>query len=460
MRLLAATVCALTLLALAPAHAETPAFTPRACADATLEGKARCGFVEVPENRERPDGRRIRLNVIVLPALKPDPARAPMYDLEGGPGIAVTHNVGFYLSDGEGYRDRDIVLIDQRGTGGSNSLACPPLAAAEAAYQPLYPADLVARCRAELETHADLSRYGTAEAVADVDAVRQALGHDRLILNGLSYGTTLALRYLATHPDRVRAVVLWSAAPPWAMPPRDHAVNAEQMMRQLFADCAADAGCARAYPTLEADLDAALARLPPTGALAREVFAEKLRTLMYAAPGYRRLPSIIHAAAAGDLAPFRAATGGSGGGIADGVYLSITCTESLAAMDYDAAAAASRATRFGDYRLRRQHEACAGWPKGLVAPGHFEPFESAAPVLLVSGGRDPVTPPEWSADLRRHLSHSAQLVVADAGHVVDGLEHLECVDGIVRAFMAAASPDNLDTACLAQVKAPAFAVAP
>ena len=436
--------------------ASTPAFTPAPC-PAPIADKARCGTVEVLEDRARPEGRRIRLNVVVLPSLRPELGLAPMYDIDGGPGLPVSKNAFFYLGDGAAYRDREIVMVDQRGTGASHPLRCPELETAS--LKEAYPADAVRRCRAALEATADLTRYGTEDAVADLEDVRRALGHDRIDLFGLSYGTTVALRYIAAHPQRVRAAVLWGAAPATARPPSGHAVNAEATLRQLFADCAADPACAAAYPALETALDGALAALPRQGEPSREVFAEKLRSLMYTPMGQRRLPAIVHAAARGDLAPFRDATGAGPmtGLAAEGMYLSVTCAESLAGHDPAAAVAASRQTRFGDYRLRRQTEACRDWPAAPVDPGFYAPVRAETPVLLVSGGRDPATPAKWAAEIARDLPNARQVVVEHGGHLFDGLANVDCIDRVILAFYAAGSAKGLDTACVATMTPPPFA---
>lgn len=146
----------IALLLAAALASSAPAFVEKPCASPDLVGKARCGTVAVPEDRAHPDGRTIGLNVIVIPA-SADHSQPPLFDIDGGPSIADTKNAGFYLTDGARYHEhRDIVLIDQRGTGGSNGMKCPEIDAAEAAYKPMYAVDLVRRCRAELEKRADL----------------------------------------------------------------------------------------------------------------------------------------------------------------------------------------------------------------------------------------------------------------------------------------------------------------
>lgn len=434
-------------------------FEERACTAAELRGRARCGTVAVPENHDRSGGRTIALNVVVLPALADDADLPPLFDIDGGPGLPATKNAGFYLQFGEAYRARrDVVMIDQRGTGGSNPLACPELAAPERADEEMLPVAAVDRCRAALETHADLRRYGTREAVADLDAVRRALGHERIDLFALSYGTTVALRYLANHPGRVRAAVLMGVAPPSAMPPRHHAMAGDRALRLLFADCAADPSCNARFPDPGADLERARARLAATPVPTDEWFMERLRSLMYQPTGARRIPWIVNRAATGDLGPFRAATRPGGPSLlADGMFLSVTCAESFGLMDYEQAAAAARRTPFGDYRLRRQRAACAHWPRGAPASDHLAPVRSDAAILLVSGRLDPVTPPEWADEVARNLPNARHLVIPHGGHIFDGLSNVECFDGLVLRFFETADAAALDPSCLARMEPPPFA---
>lgn len=443
----------------------SPTFVAQPCREESLREVARCGSVTVPEDRIAPGGRTIALNVVILPATGPKRDLPPQYDLEGGPGLAVTASTAFYLSDGAAYRvRRDIVLVDQRGTGASNSLTCTALDALEATSEEMFPPAAVASCRAELASHADPRFYGTRDAVADIEAVRAALGHERIDLVALSYGTTVAQRYIATYPQRVRAAILMGTAPAAAMPPRHHAPAAERALGQLFAACAADQACRTAIPDPSGDLDAALRRLASMRpALSAHVFMEKLRALLYRPATARRVPWIIHRAAAGDLAPFDAATRAGGGGpsaYALGVYLAITCGESFALMDYEPAAAAARRTRFGDYRLRRQRDACRNWPAAQTAPDHLSPTSGDTAVLVVSGELDPVTPPEWADALARGLPRARHLVIPGSGHVFDGMSGVDtCLDPLMIRFLETADPAALDTGCLTQMAAPPFLVA-
>jgi pimeloyl-ACP methyl ester carboxylesterase len=448
----------IALLFAAALMSSAPAFVEKPCAAPELVGKARCGTVAVPEDRAHPAGRSIGLNVIIIPA-SADHSQPPLFDIDGGPSIADTKNAGFYLTEGARYHEhRDIVLIDQRGTGGSNGMKCPEIDAAEAGYRPMYAVDLVRRCRADLEKRADLRFYGTTEGVADMDAVRAALDYDKIDLSALSYGTTFALRFMATYPNTVRAAALLSVAPPSAMPPRYHAEAGERGLRVLFAECRADPRCSKAYHP-DKDLAAAFVRLPKIpGAPPREVFMEKLRSLLYFPLTGRTVPYLVHAAANGDLKPFFEATAQHGPSLFhEGMYLSVTCTETLGLFAYEPAAAAARRTRFGDYRLRQQHAACAEWPKGTL-PAHFLDLpKTNAAVLIVSGALDPVNPPEWGASVARALPNARQVVIPESAHLFIGLSGIDtCFDPMVLRFFATGDARHLDTSCVTKMSPPPF----
>lgn len=425
-----------------------PVFVPRPCA---FEGtQVACGSVLVPEDHAAPQGRKIALNVIVFKALAPAPGDSAQFDLEGGPGFAVTDSAAFYASDGEAYRRaRDVVLVDMRGTGGSNPLRCDALEANAKAQPsaPMYPPALVADCARQLSAVADLRQYGTAAAARDLDAVREALGYRQVDLNALSYGTTLALRYIADHPDRVRTAVFTGTVPADRTPPAHHAASAERGLRLLLAACAADRACAAQYPDPGADLARAQARLGPE---ATPVFMEKLRTLLYLPMTARSVPKLLRDAADGKrVFPAR---GGGDRVFADGLYLAITCAESMARMDLDQAMAESRATRFGAYRLERQQAACAQWPLAPADPALFAAQPSDVPVLFLSGALDPVTPPEWTLAASRLFRNSKVVVVPDGGHVLEGLAALDtCMDPMILRFVEAGSVQGLDTSCISEM---------
>jgi pimeloyl-ACP methyl ester carboxylesterase len=438
----------IALLALAQAAAQ-PGFEARPCPQ-KMAARAVCGIVRVPENRDLKGGRKIDLNVVVL---RPrSPARLPpLFDIDGGPGLPATKNVGFYEGNGVS-KDRDVVMVDQRGTGASNGLMCPEVSAVPPS-QPMFPPVLVAKCLRALRGKADLRRYGTADAVDDLDAVRRALGYGQIDLFGMSYGTTVALAYLRDYPANVRAAVLMGTSPPQAMPPRAHATAAQRALDLSLADCAATHACNARFPNLAAKLAAAKARYP-----APELLMERFRTLLYTPQGRAALPLAITGAAAGQTS--RLFDGGPPGGplYADGMFLTVTCSENFGLMDYEAAARAARRTMFGDYRLRRQRAACAGWPRATLARNHLQlPTKTNAAVLFLSGGMDPVTPPDWADQVAKAMKRARHVVIPAGGHLPDGLANAEtCLDGMINPFLDHGDLDKVDTSCVASMTPPDY----
>lgn len=449
------------LTLLAAAATQPPEFVEQPCTDARLAEIARCGTVTVPENRDAPY-RTIALNVTVFEATGPGPHAPPLFDIDGGPGLAVSMHADFYATFGSAYRARrDIVLVDQRGTGGSNPLHCPAISSPDATYTPLYPAEDVTACRTALESNSDLTQYGTDAAVADLDAVRASLGYDKIDLFSLSYGSTVALRYMHKHPQRVRAAVLMGVAPPSARVPSGHAPAGDETLAQLFDLCRGDPACGKAFDP-RSDLARArteLAAIP--GAPSEDVFMEKLRSLMYQPASARRIPLILNRAASGDLGPFYNATKARGPSpYAYGMGFSVVCPEGMGLLDLPAAMEAARETNFGDYRLRRQQVACSHWPSGEVSADFLDPVASDAAVLLVSGELDPVTPPRWADEVAATLPNSRHIVIPGSGHIFDGMSGVDtCLDLLLVRFLDTGDAAGVDASCIEAMKAPPFVTA-
>ncbi|MCU1266418.1 MAG: alpha/beta hydrolase [Acidobacteria bacterium] len=447
-----------------------------------------CGKLSVFENRRTHKGRKISLNVVVLPALESKNKQAPLFDLAGGPGLDTTSGAWYYTTALREYRRHsDVVLVDQRGTGESNPLRCDKIE--EDYLDETYPVKYVEACRAKLERLADLTQYTTSIAMDDLDDVRAWLGYERINLIGLSYGTRAALVYLRQHPDRVRSVVLMGVVPTNARVPMYHARNGQRGMDLLFADCEADVDCNREYPRLREEFNELLAALgrnparvkyrrtatpfPAIGSehsagpeieleIRREQFAEELRSQLYAPPSARRVPFIIHQAAKGNFTPFlKVAIPDNpamkvAASIADGMYLSVTCTEDVPFIDTRAAEQMNSKTFFGNYRVEQQVRACKYWPRGSLPADYQEPVVAKAPVLIISGYMDPVTAPDWAAEVASHLPNSRLWIIRNHAHVPMGLTNFECFDGVIMKFLGEPDPIKLDTSCGDQMLAPKF----
>lgn len=437
------------------------------------------GKLTVFENRTTRTGRTLELNVIVVPSLDPKDVREPFFELAGGPGLAITDSAAAYANDLKDYRrHRDIVLVDQRGTGGSNPLAAPHDPHPAAYLREMYPVDYVEDLRRRLEAKADLTQYTTAIAMDDLDDVRAWLGYDRINLLGFSYGSRAALVYLRQHPTRVRSMILMGVNPPAQHLPMYHARDGQRALDLILDECLRDPIAGKAFPQIKEELAkvlAVLAREPaqvryvsPDGkttgkvTITREVFAEKLRTKLYEADTARRIPLLIHAAAAGDFAPFLASVIpkdlSQPDPIADGMYLSVLTAEDVPFIDQAAAEKLSAQTVFGNYRVSQQTRASNLWPRAIIPAGFTQPIQSKVPVLIISGLLDPVTPPEWAESVARHLPNSRHVILKYGAHLPYALSNVDKLDALFVAFLDAPNPLALDISGLEQMLPPPFAV--
>jgi pimeloyl-ACP methyl ester carboxylesterase len=413
------------------------------CKPPRVADTLQCGKLTVFENRAAKNGRTIDLNVVVLPALDPHDKRPPLFDLEGGPGHAASAAAGLYAGPLRAYRaHRDIVLVDQRGTGGSNPLDCKdgrtPLAAA---LGEMYPLDYVRRCRDALSKIADLRFYTTPMAMDDLDDVRAALGYDKIDLFGLSYGTRAALVYARQHPQHVNRIVLMGVTPVWAAMPLYHSANAQRALDLM--------GLSDRVAAVMKRLPAKVTYHGETATLRPEIFAEQIRKLMYTPLMQREIPRIVDAAAKGDFEPLLRVIVHTDSGGADGMYLSVTCAEDTPRIDPAEAKRLTAGTLFGDYRIVQQRRACAEWPRASLPANYWDDVTAAAPVLMLSGRRDPVTPPAWAEAVAKKLPHARNVVIAEHAHVPIGLTHLECLDDqLIIAFLDGADLEKLDAACV------------
>jgi pimeloyl-ACP methyl ester carboxylesterase len=454
------------------------------CDIAGLKEKARCGTYEVWENREAKTGRRIGLKVVVLPATGPSRESDALTFLAGGPSEAATPAAPFLAKQFAALRERrDILLVDQRGTGGSHALDCDlyPGASPQTALGAFFPADRVRACRSDLERSADLRMYTTANAVDDLDEIRAALGYDRLDLFGVSYGTRAAQVFMRRHPDRARTAYLHGVAPAFDPMPLNFPQYAQHAIDAIFADCRADAACRAAFPDSAAELRAIIGRAatrpipvdildsrtgdPVHVSLSRDLLAEALRYLMYESASAVFVPLLVHQAAQGDFAPLaefalatrRQLVNSSG----QGLYLAVTCSEDLPFIKAPEAEREAANTFLGDYRYRQQRAACDAWVRGPVPADSLAPVHADTPTLMVVGSWDPVTPPANAQKVATTLPHSRTVVIPAGGHGFAGLPGVEpCVESIATRFIERGSTDGLDTSCVEGLHRPPFPTRP
>jgi pimeloyl-ACP methyl ester carboxylesterase len=438
---------------------------------------AYCGTLKVYENRATKTGRQIDLNIVVLPALRADAQPDPLFFLAGGPGQGAAKMAKMIR---EAYRqvltDRDIVLVDQRGTGKSNPLNCEDEDDSLKAFSrtDAEALALLKKCLAGYD--ADLTLYTTPIAMDDLDDVRAYLGYDKINIYGGSYGTRAGLVYLRQHGDRVRAAILDGVAPTNMRLPLFFPRDVQRALDLLTADCATNPACNTKYPNLQDRVRALMQRLekdPPTVHVihprtgergdikmtARSV-ANVLASTLYIPIASSLIPALIERAEQNDFQGLLAlATLGSGGepNMSVGMQLAVTCAEDAPKITADDLTKESEGSMFGPYVMRMQQEACAFWPRGTVDASFYEPVTSAVPTLVMSGEIDPVTPPVWGESILKHLSNAKHVVIPGTGHTAGGTG---CGMRIIKNFIARGTTEGLDTSCVANVKRPPFFVTP
>ena len=432
----------------------------------TISLKAECGKLTVFEDRTSQTGRQIDLNIAVIPAIRRNPAPDPIFFLAGGPGEAATQSYpiiysAFQLSN----QKRDIVLVDQRGTGGSHLLSCSNLTneAETESSDPQALQESLKECLEDLDANPTL--YTTAIAMDDLDQVREALGYEQINLYGASYGTRAALAYARQFPEHVRTIILDGIAPPnWTLGP-SVPQDAQRALDMLFARCEADTGCKTAFPNLENEFKDILERVttqpvevslthPVTGeptqfTLDGDIFANLIHTSTYSAESAALLPLMIHTAyERGDFTQFAAMALSNydtlSNTVRSGMRFSVLCAEDIPYISEED----TTSGYLDDFFTRNFESICETWPRGDIPLDFRQAVYSTAPTLLLSGEADPVTPPANGELAAQGLPDSLQIVVPGQGHIVI---YRGCIPKIANTFIENGSTGGLDTACIQEI---------
>lgn len=463
----------------AATHTPVPAAEsrPHPCMMESLPNDALCAIYPVWENRERKAGRKIGLKIVILPASGQQKAPDPLFVFAGGPGQPASDMVRGWasLQPLQPLRARrDIVFIDQRGTGDSNPLYCdfygnPPDLQMVVSYT--FPLGPVRVCRKRLEKVADLRRYTTSESVDDVDEVRRWLGYGKINIFGGSYASLVAQVYLRRHGANVRSAVLTGVVPPDELIPLHYASTSQRALDILLNKCRADRECNAAYPELPREFHSVFERVQQ--GVEVDVHDSRGRTSRVRPTVYglgegflhylysndsSSVPAMIHHAAKEDLTPllqtFVTAQIHAITSLAMGMNLSVTCSETIPYIDDAALARETAHTFLGDLRVKEQRAACKEWVRGPVPKDVHELVRSDVPVLLISGAHDPVTPPEFAERAVKGLPNSRLLVFPESGH--GNLN--ACGIRIVIDFLEHGSAQGLDVACVSKQEARKFVV--
>ena len=457
---------ALLLAAALPAHSLELEDCRIDAGPGTPSVPARCGTLTRPLDPDGGVDGEIELRIALVPALNLEPMPDPVVPIAGGPGQS---SVSFYLSYATAFeplrRDRDILLIDQRGTGESATMDCgtdDELATGQLSTE--LTIRYTRECLDGLPHNARF--FTTSVAVRDLDAVRVALGLEALNLYGISYGTRVAQHYARRYPEATRSVILDGVVPPQIPLGPEIATESQRAVGEVLARCAADPDCGAAFPDIAATFDAVLATLrdapvsvdvpnPSTGR--RETlsfgpveFGVAVRLLAYHPRTIALLPLLVSEAGAGRYEPLAAQFAMTAvaldESLAIGMHNSVMCAEDVPYYDDGAIdQAALEASYMGRMQLDALEAICSVWPRGPIDDDFHAPLEGDVPVLLLSGSADPITPPRYAVEAMRELVNTGHIVNEHQGH---GQAPVGCMPDLMADFVHVADPSALETDCL------------
>ncbi|HET7269213.1 MAG TPA: alpha/beta fold hydrolase [Oleiagrimonas sp.] len=435
--------------------------------------EAWCKRFDVPEDRSHPQGRHIQLHLAVIRAESENPVSDMVVFLAGGPGEAATHKAFLVAAFPKLHQHHDFLLLDQRGTGKSNPLSCKTESDAKG-MPGTFDAEQLRRqakaCLEQVQKRADPRFYTTTAAVADLEAVREALGSPKFDLIGTSYGTRMALQYLRAHPEGVRSVVLDSPVPNQVVLGQDFARSLQDALVKDFALCTNDPACRKRFGDPMHSLKLLRHALaanphmvntrnpwsykPEKQALTAQTLASVVRLFAYSRATIQLLPLTIDAAAHGDVGPLLGQyallkESLSGRHLNQGMNWSVICAEDADMMQPRKADAD---TLLGNRMVKTYAAICSVWPSGKRPANFHQPDTSDKPVLILSGALDPVTPPAYGQMVLKHLGNARQIVFKGQAH---GLITVGCARNLMSQFILSGQSDKLDTACMKPMAPPA-----
>lgn len=472
---------ALALLMMAGLGGNAAAATAplKPCRIAGIPNELKCGSIQRPLDPARPDGVKIDVHYLVVPAMARNKQPDAVLLLAGGPGQSAIQIASMVLPRlSRLVNRRDIVFIDQRGTGRSAPLQCPDDSKLPITEQLDEDAQMrrLDACRANLEKlpygqAGGLRFFTTTVAMQDMDAVREVLAVPQWNLIGASYGTRAALEYLRQFPTRVRRTIIDGVAPPDMVLPTSFSTDGQAALDQLFA------AHAKTLPGLRGDWQTLLASLPRTVTVAQpltgqperftlthDLLLSAVRPPLYQPTLAAALPAAIHAAARegrfdGLFGLTSAFASNKATRLAMGMHFSVICAEDAPRL---ADATDKPGADFGRAAEAMYGRVCKTWPRGDVPAAFYQLPPAPSPVLVLSGGADPATPPRHGERVAKALAagHPARvqhLVVPEAGH---GVSAVGCVRDLLFRFIDAKTDATAlpqDGSCATRIpRPPAF----
>lgn len=426
-----------------------------------VSDRLNCGFVTVPENPNKPDGKQIQVHYVVLPAVKNANHEEALLAIAGGPGqSAIDNAAGFDAMLSKVRQQRDILLIDQRGTGRSNLLTCDesanPLSLDD---DNIDPSAETQKCLDKID--ADVSQYGSLNAVKDFEAVRAHLGYKKLHIYGISYGTRMAQLYMRLYPEQLATVTL-DGVVPMQQSVLEIGSAIDRGFELLFKDCQENTACKQQFPQLKAEFEQ-VANTLAKGAITENVFdpvtGEKnqliitrgkfygaIRMALYQTNVSALVPHAIHQAANNHFQPLLGlyALTVDNAGIAMGMHTSVVCGEDIHRIT-PAMREKAASSYVGQTMLDSMEKTCAIWKVPAVDNSFSEPISSNIPTLLLSGEIDPATPPSWGELAMEKLTNAKHFIAPYATH---GVAYQSCANGLVADLVRTGSINDLDGECL------------
>ncbi|MFT6034422.1 MAG: pimeloyl-ACP methyl ester carboxylesterase [Arenicella sp.] len=441
----------------------------------SIEMDAECATLTRPENPKLTDGKSIDLFVVKLPSSSPTPEADAFTVIQGGPGgSSIDMAIDFRRTLDFIRTKRDVLIVDQRGTGRSNILKCdlPSEDQPTVGFDRQQTLRLTGECLAKLNGN-DLRFYTSSVAVQDLDAVRQAAGYEKLTVYGVSYGTRVAQHYLRRFPEHTRALIIDGVVDIGLnLAGSEIARRSQDAFDGVVERCADTPSCAEQFGDIGQKFEQLRQRLvaqPVTLSIAHPLTGKKtdhtvseadlfaaVRFMPYATESIALLPMLIASAHAGNYTPLAAqgisATESFSSEFAIGMHNSVICAEDAPFVAADAAAQTSD-TYFGSDMIDSIAAICQLWPSGIVDPDFRTSFDSNKPVLILSGETDPITPPANGERAAAMFDNSKHLVVPSHGH---GVLSRGCVPFLIRDFIANAKLEEVNSDCIKRERAMPF----
>jgi pimeloyl-ACP methyl ester carboxylesterase len=436
-----------------------------------IRSQVKCGKLEVPENYQQPDGDTISVNFAVLPAIDDSEYKAPLMFLAGGPGqAAVELATGLNRIFREVRKTRDIILVDQRGTGESSALSCD-FEAVDNVYSSLPDAlnpQEVKECVAQFK--GDVTQYNSENAIRDFDAIRAALGHEKLNIYGGSYGTRAGLVFMRMFPESLESVVLDSVGP-IEVPIGMFGQSGARSFNLLLENCKNSESCNKAFPNLAEEFQAVKARLakevasidilhPRLGTPTKLViddtkFTGNLRFQLYGMEGRSMVPLVIHQAFLGNYQPLIGLMARTEDEqlVYTGLLFNIVCNEDIPRVSEEDKAADANNNFDGEDSHSAWDMVCPFFPEYRPSEDFYQSVTADIPTLILSGNLDPVTPPSNGEYSAKSLPNSHHIIVENASHTV---AMSTCASDIINEFLTSKTPKALDESCLKDIPQETF----